>query len=103
MCIFQYPFHYVLEPTTSQNLTVDARTVDMLLITWDAPSPCEYIVNLEGVPGSERIIHANENRTTFTDLAAGTQYTVVVVVVSGYQRSQQLEGQFYTSKWTLHF
>ncbi|KAI0235806.1 Fibronectin [Lamellibrachia satsuma] len=88
-----------VKPTTSHNLTVDARTVDLLLITWDAPSPCVvtgYIVNLEGVPGSERIINANENRTTFTDLAAGTQYTVVVVVVSGYQRSQQLEGQFYT-------
>jgi len=85
---------------------VETRTATSLLTTWDAPIRCvatEYVVKLEEVPGSERVISANETRTTFTGLAAGTLYTVVVVTASGQQRSMTTEGQFYTSRLTTMF
>ena len=86
--------------------------VEMLAVTWEAPSSGlveKYTVKLKHIPGtSQDVMVSSQRRAQFTGLIAGKQYTVVVAAVSGVlgsggQKSEDAEGQFYTSKSTEQF
>ena len=85
---------------------METRTTNSLLTTWNAPVRCvvtEYVVKLKDIPGSEGVTSATETRHNFTGLIAGRLYTVVVVTVSGQQRSTPTERQFYISRLIIQY
>ena len=82
-------------------------TVNSLTATWVAPTTgggTKYTVKLkEGSTTKTTTPDVSGTTTTFNNLAAGTEYTVVVVSVigdlnSGGQTSDSVENKFYTSK-----
>ena len=91
-----------LEPHAPQNLSIDTVTGNSATLTWDPPNDgglTGYRVHLADVSGTERLINTNATRKMiFTELTAGTQYTVVVVALSGDQQSEILADTFNTGK-----
>ena len=89
----------------AENLMVDLRTLSSLIVTWDAPKSTiveAYAVSIRGLPETEQTMSGRAIRkATFDGLTAGTQYTVSVLSVSGDMTSDNLEEQFYTSKWNV--
>ena len=60
----------------------------------------KYAVELKNMPGTKQEVAAVSVKTaTFTSLEAGTQYTVVMVTVSGKQTSDNVEKIGFTSKY----
>ena len=92
----------VLEPNSP---TIGAATVTKktLEVTWTAPyGTVEYYeVKLKEKSGTKRNVTKERTSVTFYGLSAGTKYTVLLVAVSGGQRSTTAEGSFYTSKCVL--
>lgn len=87
----------VTEPNVVQNIHATAD-VNSLTITWDAPKE-GLVEKYTTTVGSETVTTDISNRTaTFKKLIAGQQYTVVVVALSGNQKSADTMGRFYTSK-----
>ena len=91
-------------PEAALNLKVDVRTVHSLTVTWDVPMSgglTGYTVNVEERTGSEQTIQDSAPRiVTFNGgLSAGTQYTVILVTVSGDQNSKPIQKTFHTSKF----
>ena len=82
-------------------MIVDRRTVSSLSFNWDAPVSGEvtaYTIELLGVLMTKRTVGSGENRsTTFDNLMAGREYTVVVVAISGDVSSSNQEKRAYTS------
>ena len=70
-------------------------------MSWEAPEErfTGYTVWLLGVAHTEHSTNIETRTTSFRGLVAGKQYTVVLVTVSGDQKSVALEGIFYTSKY----
>ena len=95
-------FYISLEPGVATKLEAKSRTVSSLTVLWDAPlsgDVTEYRIKLRDKQGTETTVRGRATRTsTFTGLAAGTMYTVVLVTVSGDQQSEVLQSNFYTSK-----
>ena len=93
----------VLEPNAARSLRATAVTDTSTTVSWTAASGTVgyYEVWLKGKSDTKRHVTRAIKRTTFTGLLAGTQYTVVVVTVSGDQRSRTSEKRFYTSKCDL--
>ena len=89
----------VLEPSVAKSLRVNV-TVSSLTVMWDAPAGLVglYEIQLKNKARSQRNITKNTRRATFSNLMPGSPYTVIVVSVSGDQRSETLEKRFYTSK-----
>ena len=87
----------VLEPSAAKNLKAMV-TDESMTVTWTAATGIVgyYEVWLKEKSDTKR--NVTQPRTTFTDLTAGKQYTVVLVTVSGDQRSITAEKSFYTSK-----
>ena len=87
----------VTEPNVVQNIHATAD-VNSLTISWDAPKE-GLVEKYTTTVGSETVTTDISNRTaTFKKLIAGQQYTVVVVALSGNQKSADTTGRFYTSK-----
>lgn len=91
-------------PEAAQNLKVDVGTVHSLTVTWNVPMSgglTGYTVNVKEKTGSEQTIQGNAPRiVTFNGgLSAGTQYTVILVTVSGDQNSKPTQKTFHTSKF----
>ena len=89
-------------PNAPQKLELQSTSVDSLTVKWELPALSaltEYNVTLT-YGGTHQTQTTDNNKTTqeFTDLTAGTEYTVSVVAVSGDQRSVKVEDKFYTSK-----
>ena len=88
-CIVQ-TFIITLEPHDVQYVTVKAY-VDFLTVAWGPPISGlveKYIVTLKYVTGSRKVITDLTNRTAkFESLKSGKQYTVLVIAVSGFQKS----------------
>ena len=90
----------VLEPRIARNLAVTA-SVNSVTVTWDVPA--SGIVNIYEITlnrGTALVekIKQSQRSATFGSLDAGTPYTVLVVAISGDQRSEALEKTFYTRK-----
>ena len=88
----------VLEPRIARNLAVSA-SVNSATVTWDVPA--SGIVNIYEITlnrGTAVVTKTKQSQRilTFGSLDAGTLYTVLVVAVSGDQRSEALEKTFYT-------
>ena len=92
----------VLEPSAAMNLRATV-TEKSMTVSWTAASGTVgyYEVWLKGKSDTKRNVPRTTKRTTFTGLVAGNPYTVVVVTVSGDQRSRTAEKRFYTSKCVL--
>ena len=91
----------VSEPNVARSLTATATATSTLTVTWDAPGSGLvglYEIQLKNKAGTKRNISENTRQATFGNLMPGTPYTVVVVTVSGDQRSDALEKCIYTSK-----
>ena len=88
-CIVQ-TFIITLEPHDVQNVTVKAY-VDFLTVAWGPPKSGlveKYTVKLKYVIGSRKVITDLTNRTAkFESLKSGKRYTVLVIAVSGFQKS----------------
>ena len=89
----------VLGPNAAKNLKATV-TDDSMTVSWPAPTGTVgyYEVWLQGKSDTKRNVTQANTSTTFTDLTAGKQYTVLLVTVSGDQRSTTAEEKFYTSK-----
>ena len=75
-----------------------------MTVSWSVPSGGveKYEVQLKEKSNSKRIISKQSTSSTrFIDLTAGKMYTVVLVTVSGKQRSTTPDKTFYTSKCFL--
>ena len=60
----------------------------------------EYNIKLQNVDGKEQTVNGSAIRKVMFDgLSAGTEYTVALITLSGDQRSDTVERQFYTSKF----
>ena len=95
----------ILEPDVAWNLALATITTSSLTVTWDAPigGVTSYSVEIDTVPSRKTIYSSAERTATVDGLTAGTQYTVVVISVSGEQHSEPLYGTFFTSKFAdLH-
>ena len=90
----------ILEPRIARNLAVTA-SVNSATVTWDVPA--SGIVNIyeitlnRGTAIVEKI-KQSQRSATFGSLDAGTPYTVLLVAISGDQRSEALEKTFFTRK-----
>ena len=102
----------VSEPNVPLLIQALGMRVEMLAVTWDAPVSGlveKYTVKFKDIPGtSQDVMVSSARRAQFTGLIAGKQYTVVVAAVSGVlgsggQKSEDAEGQFYTSKSNEQF
>ena len=60
-----------------------------------------YEILLNTATGTIKNITTNAIRRIFTNLMPGTLHTVVVVTVSGDQRSEALEKRIYTSMFAV--
>ena len=95
----------ILEPDVAWNLALATITTNSLTVTWDAPigGVTSYSVEIYTVPSRKTIYSSAERTATIDGLTAGTQYTVVVISVSGEQHSEPLYDSFFTSKFAhLH-
>ena len=60
----------------------------------------EYTIKLQNVSKKEQTVPSHAVRKVMFDgLDAGTEFTVVLVTLSGDQQSDIVNGQFYTSKF----
>ena len=87
------------EPNKPTDLAVSERTVSSLTVTWNAGAgeKSGFKVKLQG--GTEQTVAGGSKGTyKFDSLTAGKEYNVVVVTESGDQRSENLTGNFHTSK-----
>ena len=81
----------VLGTQLSMNLAVSVSSVTVI---WDDPASRlvdMYEVTLKRDSATVRNSTKNTRSATFSDLQAGTPYTVIVVAVIGSQRNWQLE------------
>ena len=76
-------------------------STDSLTVSWEAPEErfTGYTLWLLGVADTEHSTNTGTRTASFRRLVAGKLYTVVLVTVSGDQKSVALEGIFYTSKY----
>ena len=87
----------VLGTQLSMNLAV---SVSLVTVIWDDPASRlvdMYEVTLKHDSATVRNSTQNTRSATFSDLQAGTPYTVIVVAVIGSQRNIVKEKTFYTS------
>ena len=77
------------------------KSVSSLIVTWNAPTSGlveTYEVKVEYNSGTLQTSTQTTRTVTFKDLEAGTRYAVVVVAISGNQRSEAVTKICYTSK-----
>jgi len=89
----------VLEPN-SPTITGAMVTTETMKVSWTAPTGNveHYEVELKG--GTKQNVTQGTS-ATFYSLTPGTTYTVLLVAVSGDQRSTPAERNYYTSKCVL--
>ena len=91
---------YFSEPYAPQNLIANAN-INSMCVSWNKPilgRVERYYVYLRDVTYSKKEVPGSGNNTeTFDGLTSGKEYTVAVVAVSGHQRSDSLNGTFFTS------
>ena len=89
------------DPSPARNIARNQVSNNSLSVIWDEPASGDYtsyIVSLAS--GSETTIQKGASQShTFGSLAAGTQYTVEIIVRAGDQQSSKAEEQFYTSRY----
>ena len=78
---------------------------DSLNVAWEPPMYGlveKYAVELKYVAGSRKhVTDINSRTATFVGLKSGTPYTVLVIAVSGVQKSIGVENTYYTRKLLL--
>ena len=87
-------------PNIPKDVTLKNVSTESLAVSWEAPEEqfTGYSIWLLDVADTRRSLNAGTRTTSFSDLVAGQKYTVVLVAVSGDQKSAELTGSFYTSK-----
>ena len=92
----------VIAPKDPAKLTPSATT-DVLKVTWEAPPTGQvgtYRITMTTMAGVQVMsTDVTSTNATVTGLTAGTGYNVIVVAVSGDQRSKALHESVYTSKF----
>ena len=85
-------------------MTLADVSTESLTVSWEAPEErfTGYSIWLLDVADTKKPINAGTRTMSFSDLVAGKQYFVVLVAVSGDQKSVELTGSFYTSKSSVH-
>ena len=93
---------YTSEPYDVRSVKVKTY-FDFLTVAWEPPISGRverYTAELKYVAGSRKVITDLSNRTAkFVSLKSGKPYTVLVIAVSGFQKSIAVEEVYYTSKW----
>ena len=94
---------FVLEPNAAKISGATVKETTMPVSRNQPSGGVEiYEIQLNEKSGSkQRITPKSTTRATFNGLTPGTQYTVVLVTVSGGQRSTTSKKAFYTSKCFL--
>ena len=92
---------FVLAPNAAKISSAIVKETSMT-VSWSVPSGGveQYEVRLKEKSGSKQNVTQKSN-AQFTGLTAGKKYTVVLVTVSGKQRSTTPDKTFYTSKCFL--
>ena len=94
---------FLTAPGTTEIINVTARSPSSLAVQWSKPPGGlkGYNVTLEGEDGDHPAEQRDENTTsaTFNGLRAGTEYTVLVITLSGDQQSETAEKKCYTGTY----
>ena len=93
----------VLEPNAATGLKAIAA-VNSLSVSWSSPVSGlveQYEIQLKNQATTKQTTPHSTREATFFNLTAGTPYTVIVVALSGRQRSDKLERMFYTSEFNI--
>ncbi|KAK2181825.1 hypothetical protein NP493_380g01008 [Ridgeia piscesae] len=78
--------------------------VNSLSVSWSSPVSGlveQYEIQLKNQATTKQTTPHSTREATFFNLTAGTPYTVIVVALSGRQRSDKLERMFYTRPETV--